>query len=311
VQFDDFTPLWARIGYFLGDAAWAFAMVLLFVAGIGLFKAARHKATRSLKMTGFALIAWVVLTMIGTVFHKAAAHPAIANELGYTGMHAVNVVIGLAGGVIDFVLFALACMGAIKAGRGVRVWVAMADEAAPVAAKPPVVAKPPVAQPPVVAKPPVARAIGTTAATDAPRPAPLPQPVPVAQPAPVAAAPVVASPMEHEPKTLETMPLAEVDAVVTAEDRPKPASRSSELEALVAAGGFAKPQKVFTLKEASSGGIPSLVSQEQAGLGELDDTREVALSSLPLLADEDEHLREATLVEFPAVPPARPSLNVQ
>lgn len=279
MQLDDYTPLWVRIGEFLGGTAWFFGMVLLFVGGIALMRAGKHPATKGLKLSGFALLAWVVLTFLGAPIHKALAHPTLMNELPYTAHQAMTLFVSLVGGVLDLALFGLVCMGAVKAGRGVRELIAQGEARARAfqASKGKAVgtsAQPAPAQP-VAARPA--------------RPAPAPRP---------AAAPPARAVTEEPANTLETTPLR--DAVDTAEDRPKAAAAHPEVEASISAGGFAKPQKVFTVKH---GVEPSFVSREGAGSDDLDDTREVSLGGLPLVADEDEAAHDATLVEFPAVPP--------
>jgi len=289
---DDFTPLWASIGYFLGDTAWLIGLVFLVVAGVGLFRVARHPATKPLKLSGFALIAWVALTLFGTMFHKAAGHPVIVSELGFTGMHVINVFFGLVSGVLDVALFGLFGLGALKAGRGVRDLVDTADVTSAATVTPAVVT-------PAVVTPAVVTPAPLRMETE------LEFPVPLATSVDANADAAPDAPVERTTTLEMSTPPTPTDTIVTAEERPHtpPPNALPDMEAILAGGSFARPEKVFTLREADRAPTPSLASREGVGLAELDDTREVLLPTLA--ADDDEHMREATLVEFPAVPPSQ------
>jgi hypothetical protein len=230
---DDFTPLWARIGEGAGGFLWFLAMVFLAVAAISLFRAGKHPAAKGLRLVGFSVFFWVGATIFGAIVREVASFPPLVHEIGLFGQMVVGVVLAVVGGLVDFGLFGLALIGAMKASKALRA----ASEG--VTAKKPAIAKPAVAKPaprPVPKAAAPSRVQGTTAGAATARPkAPAAEKPVVATPPPVVAKPAVAR-----------------------------ASGPDDIEALIKEAGFAKPARVFTVREASQAPAPSLATSEGA-----------------------------------------------
>lgn len=272
---DSMKPLWASLGTFAGSTLWFVAMVLVFFAGIMIFRAGKLDSTRGLRLSGLALVAYAGLTIFGAFLQQVASLPLLLQEMSPFAHSLVAVMFSVVGGVVDLVLFTILLVGAVKAARGVRaVTTGTLAKPASVTAKPVVAAAAPVAKPcpaSVAEKPAVAKSVAV---------------------APVASAPVVPAP-------------------VAAASGARPAASSRvNLDDLIPKGPFARPTSVRTFAA-----VPNVAPAPEVALYEeedvLEDTREIALASLPFLADEDEEeaRREATLLEFQLARP-RPSQTV-
>lgn len=273
-------PLWASLGTFAGSTLWFIAMVLVFFAGIMIFRAGKLDSTRGLRLSGLALVAYAGLTIFGAFLQQLASLPLLLEEMSASTHHLVAVVFSVVGGVVDLALFAMLLVGAVKAARGVR------------AMTPGIVAKPPS----VAAKPVVAAA------------APVREPTPV----PVTAKPVAANLVAAKPVAITpAAPAPVVPAPVAAASAARPAASSRvNLDDLMPKGPFARPTSVRTFAAVPEvAPAPSIARYEEDDV--LEDTREIALSSLPFLADDDEEeaRREATLLEFQLTRP-RPSQTI-